>query len=119
MAEPQPSRTEIGRIHERMDQIVQAMQQMTRENQQMAKDVAVIATNCGPCQKRLGDLETTIDGNGQPGLKQRVAVVESGRTDTLTVKSVTILLGAIGTLAATIIGALVALLTRTPPTVGP
>jgi hypothetical protein len=112
MPETRPDRTELGRIHERIDTLVGV-------TKTMGESVAVIAATCGPCQKRLADIEQTLDGNGQAGLKQRVGVLESGRTDTLSIRSVQVLLGAIGAFILATLGAVAGLLWKSPPSVGP
>jgi len=90
-----PSTDEFGRIHERLDDLFGA-------NAEIKGTLGRIEQRCLPCQVMLLAHQETIHGNGKEGLLVRVGAVESGRVDTLSVKSVCTLVGAIGALAATI-----------------
>ena len=85
----------VTRIHERLDSLFE-------RQGQIAEDVATIKANCGPCRASVSKHESTLYGNGQPGLVTRLTAAEVGRTDTLTIKGVVTMLGAVGALAATI-----------------
>jgi len=105
--------TELTRIHERLDQVMEQLGDI-KETQ------ATIKVACKPCQDAIARHETTLFGNGKVGIVARMEVAESGRTDTLSIKSIITLLAAVGTLAATLagaIGAIIAtLVTRGGPT---
>lgn len=61
--------------------------QFHKQIEQIAKDVAdvkisvaTINTSCKFCRKTIGDLETTVYGNGKDGLKTRVDRLERSAT---------------------------------------
>lgn len=94
--DPQPCTADISRIHQRLDEMFAKMNDV-------AEDVAEIKGRCIPCQKAIESLTTKVDGsNGTTGLITRVATLESGRTDTLSIKSVGWLIGIIGGLVGAI-----------------
>lgn len=76
--------------------------------ERLQQSLAVIETTCPPCRALAQKHEITLFGNGKNGVMTRLAGAEQGRVDTLSVKSVCILVGAIGTLAATIGAAMAA-----------
>jgi hypothetical protein len=89
--------SEIVRVHERLDDVL-------FELQKIAAIQGEIAASCGPCKAKVAAMDITLNGNGLPGLKQRLAVLEDSRTDqdTLSIKAILWLLGAIGTLATAV-----------------
>lgn len=95
----------LTRIHERLDDLF-----ATSASIQTA--VKAIEERCIPCRKLVDSHESILHGNGKDGLVTRMATAETGRTDTLTVKAVISLIAAVGTLAATIGGAMAALISR-------
>jgi hypothetical protein len=91
---------DLTRVHERLDDLFAGQAEVKAA-------LVKIAEGCGPCKALVAKHETAIyNGNG---IHTRLTKVEEGRVDTLSVKSVCVLLGAVGTLAATIGGAMVAL----------
>ena len=56
----------------------------------------------------VSEHQEALHGNGKDGLVTRVATLASGKVDTLSVKSVCLLLAAFGTLTGTIGAALMA-----------
>jgi hypothetical protein len=98
----------MARVHQRLDELFGRLDEIGCK-------VEVIAARCGPCQLAIAKHEQTLYGNGQQGLVVRLAAAEQGRVDTLSIKSVVTLLGAVGALAGAIAGAvggLVAALAR-------
>lgn len=98
-----PTTDPIGRVHERLDDVLAQVSDI-------AASMKIIASRCENCQGELKKHTATLYGNGQQGLVSRMAAAETGRVDTLSVKAVCILLGAVGTLAGAIgaaIGAVV------------
>jgi hypothetical protein len=67
-----------------------------------------IDERCKPCSEKVDSHDQAIHGNGRNGLLVEIATLKSGRTDTLSVKGVCTLVGAIGALAATIGAAMAA-----------
>ncbi len=98
-----PTDEDLKRIHERFDDLC-------TQTAEVKAAVKRIEDQLAPCKADVAQLKGTVYGNGQTGLTTRVATVESGRVDTLSVKSVVALIAAIGTLAATIGGAFATLL---------
>ena len=96
----------ITRIHARLDTLFEEMQELAKLIGAVREQLAAIIERCGPCQATLQRHETTL--HGKNGIVQQVAVLKEGRVDTLSVKSVIALVGAIGTLAATIGAAMAA-----------
>lgn len=90
-----PSQNDIDRIHERLDTLV-------TQQAEIAASVARIEERCPSCQRLVEKHESAIYGNGKAGLLTRMASAEQGRVDTLSVRSLLALLGAVGTLAATV-----------------
>ena len=72
--------------------------------------VIEIQTNCVSCRKAVGNHQRLLHGNGEDGLKTRVALLEKGRTDSprFTPKQWNALWAAMGTVAGAIGAALVA-----------
>jgi len=91
----------LTKIHERIDEIYRTLSPL-------AEGVAEIRATCGPCKKLITAHQETLHGNGKTGIVTEVATLKTGRTDTLSVKSVCVLVGAIGSLAATIGAAMAA-----------
>ena len=94
--------SELARVHERLDDLLSASNRI--ENR-----VNLIDQRVEPLCEQVKSHQVTLHGNGKDGLVERMGVVETGRTDTLSVKSMVTLIGAIGVLAATIGGAMAAL----------
>lgn len=99
-----PNMTPLERIHERLDDIM-------RELGDMKAAIREQDAMCEPCRKLVNAHEAVINGNGADGLKTRVGKLEHGRTDTVTLKglgiliaSIVTLIGAIGAAIATAIG---------------
>lgn len=85
MADTDPT----GRIHERLDDIM-------RELGDLKAAVRSQQAACEPCRQMVQGHDVAINGtNGTPGLKSRMASVEDGRTDTLSLKGVAVFLGSI------------------------
>lgn len=102
MATPEPSVDEkLTKIHERVDSLYDLMVPLT-------KDVSTIKATCGPCKAMVMTNRETLYGNGKTGLVTEVATLKSGRTDTLSVKSVCILVGTISSAWGAAIGAAMA-----------
>lgn len=90
---------DVTRIHERIDEL----------SAKVAAQTVVIERideRCKPCSERVDSHQQTI--HGRNGLLVEVATLKSGRTDTLSVKGVCMLVGAIGAFAATIGAAMAA-----------
>ena len=90
-----PDADPLQRIHERLDDVFQSLSTV-------ASDVAIIKSQSPVCQQQIKKHEEAIYGNGKEGLVTRIAAAETGRVDTLSVKAVCIVLGAVGTLAGAI-----------------
>ena len=86
---------ELTRIHERLDDLFMA-------NGATKSVIERMEERCVGCRKLVDHHQEALHGNGKPGLIERMGAVETGRTDTLSVKSMIAILGAVGTLAATI-----------------
>ena len=86
---------DLKRLHERVDEILGRITSV-------AEDVAEIKGEHGVCRAQIVRLDTAVFGNGKPGLVERMQGAESGKTDTLSVKSIAFLMGAIGTLSAAV-----------------
>jgi len=89
-------------------------EQLTSVNMQLAAlsaDVKSIKEACTPCREEIKGHDRLLRGNGRDGLVARIAALETGHVDTLSVKSVGWLItrqaAAVSTIAAAI-GALVA-----------
>lgn len=94
--------TDISRVHERLDALFGSVGEIKTA-------IGRIEQRCEPCRKMVDAHQTLLHGNGKTGLVERMAATETGRTDTLSVKSTIALVGAIGTLAASIGAAMAAL----------
>jgi hypothetical protein len=99
-----PNDKDMTRVHERLDLLF-------GELAEVKTALVKIAEGCGPCKEAFRKHEAAIYGNGdgRPGILTRLETTVAGRVDTLSVKSVCVLLAAVGTLAATIGGAMAAL----------
>lgn len=86
---------DLVRVHSRLDDLMSS-------NGEIKAAIERIEQRCEPCRKMVDTHQSAIYGNGKTGLLERVAAAETGRSDTLSVKSAIALIGAIGTLAATI-----------------
>jgi len=103
---------DLTRVHERLDDLFAGQAEVKAA-------LVKIAEGCGPCKALVQKHEDAIYGNGKKGILtildsasqtvERLDSAEQGRVDTLSVKSVVVLVGSIGTLAATIGGAMAAL----------
>jgi len=93
---------DLARVHERLDDLFAVQSDVKAA-------LAKIAEGCGPCKTLVQKHETALYGNGKAGVLTRIETAEQGRVDTLSVKSVVVIIGAVGTLAATIGGAMAAL----------
>lgn len=91
------------RIHERLDDLFGKVGEIQTS-------IGQIQERCGPCNAKVNKHEGTLYGNGQAGLVTHIAAAETGRVDTLSVKSTITLIGAIGALAGAIGAAMGALL---------
>jgi hypothetical protein len=94
-----PSEEDLKRIHERLDDLF-------AQSGDVKAAIKRIEEQLGPCKADVEKLKGTVYGNGQTGLIARMTAAESGKVDTLSVKSVVTLVGAIGSLAAAIGGAM-------------
>lgn len=92
----------FDRVHARLDDIKDDLGKVRSE-------IAEIKAACKPCRQQLESHQKVLHGNGKGGLAARMEVVETGRVDTLSVKSVCILLGAVGTLTAAVSAAVASL----------
>lgn len=97
-AQQPPQYDPIERLHARLDDVFDELASLN-------KQLAVTSERCAPCQLAIKQHAATIYGNGHPGLTARINALEQGRVDTLSVKSVITLLGAVGALAGSIAGA--------------
>lgn len=86
---------ELTRIHERLDDLFKA-------SGEVKATVERIEERCLVCRKMVDHHQELLHGNGKAGLIERMGAAETGHTDTLSVKSIIALVGAIGTLAGTI-----------------
>ena len=102
---------ELSRVHERLDDVL-------FEIQKIASSQAEITSSCGPCKAKVASLDSIVNGNGLPGMKQRIAVLETGKVDTFSIRSFGVILAAVGafvgTLAAAIGGLVAAVASRGP-----
>jgi len=96
--------TDLSRVHQRLDDLFLC-------NGEVKAAIERIEQRCEPCREEVDTMKILLRGNGQIGLVERIGSVESGRTDTLSVKSAIALIGAIGALAAGI-GAAMATLAK-------
>lgn len=87
--------TDLDRIHERLDDLFGKIGEIQTS-------IGQIQERCGPCNAKVQKHDDTLYGNGKPGLVSRVSATETGRVDTLSVKSTITLIGAIGALAGAI-----------------
>lgn len=65
------------------------------------RKVTEIAARCPGCNDRITTVEQILHGNGQPGIVKEVESLKTGRTDTLSVKSVVWLVASIAAALAT------------------
>ncbi len=93
---------DITRLHRRLDDLFLANSTLQKSTAAIQAATERIEERCLPCREKVKKHEITLYGNGKNGLTTRVAATETGRIDTLSVKSVVTLVGAIGALAATI-----------------
>ena len=93
---------DITRLHGRLDDLFTANAELQRSTAAIQAAAERIEERCLPCRERVDKHEITLYGNGKNGLITRIAATETGRVDTLSVKGVITLVGAIGALAATI-----------------
>jgi hypothetical protein len=94
---------ELARIHERLDDLF-------KESGEVRAAVQRIEERCGTCRKMVDHHQEVLHGNGKAGLVERMGAAETGRTDTLSVKSTISLVGAIGALAGAIGAAMASLI---------
>lgn len=90
---------ELNRVHERLDDLL-------FELQKIATSQAEITSTCGPCKQKVASLDAIVNGNGAKGLKERIGTLETGKTDTLSIRSFGIVLGAVGTLVGVVAAAI-------------
>ena len=90
---------DLTRVHERLDDLFAGQAEVKAA-------LVKIAEGCGPCKALVQKHEVAIYGNGKAGVLTRMEAAEQGRVDTLSVKSVCVLIGAVGTLAGAIGGAM-------------
>ena len=120
MPDARPDRSELGRLHERIDAVLTKIDAVDRSmaekigciDQKVTRIVAV----CGPCQKRLDDVEGCLEG--KDGLIATVAEIKAGKTDTLSIKSVGWLLGIVSAFVGSIITGIAIILGKAPPPAG-
>ena len=93
---------DITRLHGRLDDLFSANTELQKSTAAIQAVTERIEERCIPCQEKVKKHEVTLYGNGRNGLTTRIAATETGRVDTLSVKGVIALVGAIGALAATI-----------------
>ncbi len=93
--------TEASRIDERLDKLF-------AQSAHLTNGVTKLTAQCEQFGKLVESHEETIHGNGKDGLLVDVATLKSGRTDTLSVKSVIALVGSISAMAAGIGAAMAA-----------
>jgi len=103
---------DLTRVHERLDDLFAGQAEVKAA-------LVKIAEGCGPCRALVQKHEDAIYGNGKKGILtildtasetvKRLDAADRERVDTVTVKSVVVLVGSIGALAATIGGAMAAL----------
>jgi hypothetical protein len=101
--------------------LIEQLRSIVIEQQRIAVAVATIAAGCAPHREAIVKLDQAINGNGNDGLKDRVTALEATKpaVDTLSVKAVITLLGAVGALAGAIAGAIGAVVAMTMGKVPP
>lgn len=103
-------RDDIERFHAKIDMILERIGDLDVK-------MTTIQERCLPCQTAIAKHSQAIYGNGKEGLLTMVARLSESmpKTEMLSVKSIVLLLGAVGTLAATIGGAMAAMVSKVPP----
>lgn len=103
----------IERVHARLDDLFSEIGDLKGDLASVKSDTGAIKARCVPCQEQIIKHEHSLYGNGKDGVLTRVsslegkaATAESGRTDTLSIKGMILLLGAIGTLIGAVAGAI-------------
>lgn len=119
--EAQPRREspgEITRLHERIDDVFHEIQKLSAMQSEMREAQAEVISSCTPCKAKVASLDLVVNGNGVPGMKERIGALERGRTDTFTIRSFGLILAAVGSfvgaLAAAIGGLVAAVASRGP-----
>ena len=92
---------QLEQIHRRLDAVYGVLTPL-------ASDIAEIRATCGPCKLQVESHQVALHGNGKWGIITEVATLKSGRTDTLSVKSVCVLVGTISSAWGAAIGAAMA-----------
>jgi hypothetical protein len=116
MADPKPMNP-MDRIHQRMDDILSELGDLKADVATVKADTVQIKSGFATCQSNCRDAiskhEHAIYGNGKDGLDKRLTIVEGksaatdgGKTDTLSIKGMILLLGAVGTLIGAVAGAI-------------
>lgn len=97
------------RVHDRLDDLVDTNDKIIETTARIENRLNLIDQRCEPCRQTVASHQATLHGNGKNGLVERMGAAETGRMDTLSIKSTVTLIAAIGALAATIGGAMAVL----------
>jgi hypothetical protein len=100
---PEVDQGDLDRIHERLDDLFGKVGEIQTS-------IGQVKERCGPCNAKVNKHEDTLYGNGKLGLVTRMSAAETGRVDTLSIKGMITLIGAIGALAGAIGAAMGALI---------